>query len=144
LAVLAILFAVYHGLPGGTPAIQVAGYSALAIGYGAVVWGALDGDATGGFRRVLTSPFLRAAGKYSYCMYLVNSVLIRPIAERVFPGAKSLQLLPFVGYTVLVLAATMSVSWLSWHAYERHFLRLKRFVPMPAQRDEARQISRAV
>jgi peptidoglycan/LPS O-acetylase OafA/YrhL len=125
------LFLTYHGLPGGTPVIQVMGYTALALAYGAIVWSALNAPRTSRLRRVLASRPLRIAGKYSYCMYLVNSVLIRPIAEHAFPGASTLPLLSFLSYSVLVLTSTVVVAVISWHFYEKHFLHLKRFFPMP-------------
>jgi peptidoglycan/LPS O-acetylase OafA/YrhL len=129
--VIGALYIRYRGLPGGIPVIQVVGYTALAFAYGAVVWTALNAAPSSRLGRFLASRPLILAGKYSYCMYLVNSALIRPIAEHAFPGARTLTLLPFMGYAAMVLAATVAIAALSWHVYEKHWLRLKYLFPMP-------------
>ncbi|MCB9876780.1 MAG: acyltransferase [Planctomycetes bacterium] len=81
---------------------------------------------------------LRSLGKYSYCIYLTHMLVIEWLAGRVLElGPERLaQLTQRWSSLVLVLAftlATIAGSWLlavvSWNAFERWFLRLKRRFP---------------
>ncbi len=65
---------------------------------------------------------LRLFGKYSYAIYVLH-VIILPF---ILPLKPSLTLLPF---TLLFIALSLCAGWLSWHLYEVHFLKLKRFFP---------------
>jgi peptidoglycan/LPS O-acetylase OafA/YrhL len=78
---------------------------------------------------VLEHPLLRTAGKYSYGMYLFHSLLLGPV-ERLVPAA-SLQ--TAVGselggnllFMAAFVAACFGVAFVSWHAYEKHWLAFK-------------------
>lgn len=65
---------------------------------------------------------LRAFGKYSYAIYVFHVFLlplILPLRDRWGLPA----------FTVVFLALSYSAGWLSWHSYEKYFLRLKRRFP---------------
>jgi peptidoglycan/LPS O-acetylase OafA/YrhL len=81
--------------------------------------------------RVFSNTVLRFFGKYSYGIYVFHWIL-SPIIERYF----SYQRLGhatgsnFVGVALaMMIAISLStlVAVLSWHLYEKHFLKLKRF-----------------
>ncbi len=71
---------------------------------------------------VVGNVVLRQFGKYSYAIYVFH-VIILPF---VFPAKAFLGLALF---TLLFIATSFLAGWLSWHLFEVHFLRLKRFFP---------------
>jgi peptidoglycan/LPS O-acetylase OafA/YrhL len=89
-------------------------------------------DTTWAARFLCLGP-LRAAGKYSYAMYLFHFPLHKLLGVRLLgvteslasPGAAIL-------YVVALTAVTFVAGWGSYHLYEKHFLRLKRFFPTHA------------
>jgi peptidoglycan/LPS O-acetylase OafA/YrhL len=65
---------------------------------------------------------LRAFGKYSYAIYVFHVLLLPfvvPLREK----------MPLPLFTFLFAAISFLAGWLSWHLYEKHFLRLKRLFP---------------
>jgi peptidoglycan/LPS O-acetylase OafA/YrhL len=79
--------------------------------------------------RFWQSPTLRFLGKYSYGMYVFQNPLI-PLLSGLFT-AESLTLAfgsalgGRLAYIVLMSAATVLAAMVSWHLYEKHFLKLK-------------------
>ncbi len=92
------------------------------VGYTAIDWGAagLVMVAVAHSPRVLTSAALRAAGRYSYGLYVIHpfvnwwTIRHAPMLER-----------HAVGYVVGVLAVSTALAVVSYYAYERPFLALK-------------------
>ncbi len=116
---------------------QTVGYSLLAIAFAALIAGAVGDHLAGGGRagRLLSNPVLRAFGKYSYGIYvfhpLIGSLIGVPLRDR-FGWAN-----PPVGiglaYVGAIIASSFALAYVSYHGFEQHFLRLKRyFVPTPA------------
>ena len=89
------------------------------------------------FRRGLETATLRTIGKYSYGLYVFHWPLGRLWVDQLGKwlerphGSPLGQATVFQGvYFVLAAASSFLMAWLSWHLYEKHFLRLKRyFVP---------------
>jgi peptidoglycan/LPS O-acetylase OafA/YrhL len=84
---------------------------------------------------LLKRRWLMAFGKYSYALYLlhmplqavIDAYLYRPdrflkVHGSAIPG----QLI----YYALCLSICFAAAWLSWHCFEKHFLKLKRWFPM--------------
>jgi peptidoglycan/LPS O-acetylase OafA/YrhL len=75
------------------------------------------------------SKVLRFFGKYSYGMYVFQSLLIPALAGLITaPGLAAACGSDLVGqfvYCALMFVATTGMAVLSWHAYEKHFLKLK-------------------
>jgi peptidoglycan/LPS O-acetylase OafA/YrhL len=87
--------------------------------------------------RVLASRPLRALGFYSYAIYMFH-VFVRTALERA--GASPAALLAVfggsyillqIGWTLLGGGLAFVLALVSWHLYESHFLKLKRWMPMP-------------
>ncbi|CAN5361286.1 acyltransferase [soil metagenome] len=114
---------------------HIVGYSALAILFGSVLLMTITAPAGAFITRFFSNSLLRLFGRLSYAMYLVNQPIKYALLRYVYgfedPGnaqmtSVSAQMIFFVFAAVL----TVAVAWLSWHLFEKHFLRLKKFFPM--------------
>jgi peptidoglycan/LPS O-acetylase OafA/YrhL len=83
------------------------------------------------FAGVLSNSVLRTVGKYSYAMYLFHAPLEHPI--RYLLPVPTLthwvgsELLACSLYVAVLALAVFTAAFLSWHLYEKHFLKLKRY-----------------
>lgn len=121
------------------PLMQTAGYSAFALGYAALVALAAGGPAGSWLVRVFSTSALRMLGRYSYALYLFHVPVRRFIRDEYFPVASFPTALgsPLPGQLLFYVAATapaLALAWVSWHAYERQWLRLTRYFPYAHQR----------
>jgi len=77
---------------------------------------------------------MRVLGKYSYALYVFHFPLA-PTLERMgltiqtFPTVAGSPLPGAIAFTIICGAISLTVAFLSWNLYEKHFLRLKRFFP---------------
>jgi peptidoglycan/LPS O-acetylase OafA/YrhL len=83
--------------------------------------------------RALRLAPLRAAGKYSYAMYVLQRPLHDYVAKPAI-AALGMDVTHSIGAHIAYLAATIALTFLaalvSWHVFEKRFLDLKRrFVP---------------
>jgi peptidoglycan/LPS O-acetylase OafA/YrhL len=81
--------------------------------------------------RMLTLSPLRTLGRYSYGMYVLH-YLFAPYYARWFPAELLMQWTGsrpagWLLQMALLLVATFAAAYLSWHLYEKQFLKLKRF-----------------
>ncbi len=116
----ALRHTVYGLLAGGILALSV---SAPRAGVSDRLWG---------------STILTFFGKYSYGLYVFHYAL-SPACDWLFPvsGLSSLlgsRLLGVMAHAVLAVAFSVSVAWLSWNLFEKHFLKLKRYFVYSATR----------
>jgi peptidoglycan/LPS O-acetylase OafA/YrhL len=74
---------------------------------------------------------LRSFGKYSYAIYLfhqpLNQMVGQPVLHALVP--QRIGLAAGLAYMVSVTAASYAIAVVSYHAYEKHFLALKRYFP---------------
>jgi peptidoglycan/LPS O-acetylase OafA/YrhL len=125
------------------PATQALGYTLIALFFGGVLARCVTAPPRALVPRVFNLPPLRWLGKYSYGIYVFHFPLVYlcPLLVRVdaFPEA----LRPFVGrhYWHLngatVFAASLLLAFLSWHLFEKHFLKLKAYFPRGDEPGEA-------
>lgn len=122
--------------------MQTVGYSLLAVFFGSLIALTLHTSPgrTGTLNRVFSTRALRFLGRYSYALYVFHVPVQR--------GLEALGLEPLLGLTpqrssmigtsrlpgilafiAIVSAASIIPAFLSWHLYEKHFLKLKRFFP---------------
>jgi peptidoglycan/LPS O-acetylase OafA/YrhL len=127
--VLAGLAAQWNGLIWDKPFVQIFGYSLLAILFGALIVLAVNTPVSSIVGRAWSHSILRFFGKYSYGLYVVHPNVMEhlmgvlPMETWVqWSGTPTLAVLSFMG-TALCLSVIL--AWLSWHLYEKHFLKLK-------------------
>ena len=127
------VFVLDGGLRKAGDAMEVAGYSALALLFAALLLAALRASPGQRLHRLLTARWLRAIGALSYAMYLwqmlardaFRAVLMDWLEARAGFWATQAASIAFV------LATAFALAWLSWHLVEARFLRLKRRFPYP-------------
>jgi len=80
---------------------------------------------------LFSNRFLVSLGKYSYGLFVIHGIL-RPVLERLIPLDRLVVLagLPVMAmgfYIILAIAISFLLSFVVWHLFEKHFLRLKKF-----------------
>jgi peptidoglycan/LPS O-acetylase OafA/YrhL len=107
--------------------VLTVGIAALAVFFSGLLALTLSAGERSPLRRLLETNGLQAIGKYSYAIYVFHCL---PLAI----GVKLLSPLPrlegFIAKPVAVIwvtAASFAAAWMSFHLYEKRFLRLKRF-----------------
>lgn len=116
------------------PLMQTVGYTALALGYAAVVALASGGPADSWLVRFFSASAFQTLGRYSYALYLFHVPVRRFIRDEYFPVASFPTWLesPLPGQLLFYVATTapaLALAWISWHAYERQWLALTRYFP---------------
>jgi peptidoglycan/LPS O-acetylase OafA/YrhL len=116
------------------PIMQTAGYTMLALLFGALVALAATAGEDEWVSRLFAGRTLRTLGKYSYALYLFHVPVRRWIRDTYFPVAAFPTWLgsPLPGQLLFYVVATTPaflLAWASWHLYEKQVLALKRYVP---------------
>ncbi|HKT09818.1 MAG TPA: acyltransferase, partial [Gemmatimonadaceae bacterium] len=108
------------------------GYTIMAIGWGGVV--AAGATAVRGRMpaRVLGARWLRALGKYSYAMYVFHVPIWAHVQPLVFRGNRvpavfGSHIVSSLALGLLCGLLTFAAAVVSWHVYEKQFLKLKRY-----------------
>jgi peptidoglycan/LPS O-acetylase OafA/YrhL len=111
--------------------IFVMGTTLLGLFFGGLLIGVVVSGPGNWVRRAFEFRLMRGLGKYSYGMYVLHPFILAVL--RGYLPYKRLGALAHsnaVGvllFTVLAFVAVLGSGWISWHLYERHFLKLKRF-----------------
>ena len=114
--------------------MQQYGYSLIAITAGAMLVSAVNRPADSLWPRMLSAGWLRAFGKYSYCLYLIPLPVMRAVREYVF-NPETYFTLGIASWNAQVLfygaatAPAFALAWLSWRLFEAPILRLKARFP---------------
>jgi peptidoglycan/LPS O-acetylase OafA/YrhL len=119
-----------RGYPRVLPIGQTMGYSVLALVFAGLIVAAVAADnaGAGGWAAYLRLRPLRALGKYSYAMYIFHKPLHDWIA---FPLLKASAIRyidsPWVSLAYVMIVGTIcfGMAVLSYHLFEKHFLKLK-------------------
>ena len=134
LGAIAVTFAV-QGNPTiyGKP-MQTVGYTFFALMFGALLVLSVSARPGNALFRVTNLKLLRFFGRYSYAAYLLQPMVvvfmrrsfIRP--ER-FPAIAHSHIPSQLLFYAVGFSASMGLAVLSWHLWEKHFLRLKALFP---------------
>lgn len=112
---------------------------AAVAGGGVIVWAAAGQSRVS--RGLWENRPLAILGKYSYAMYVFGNFLVPVAAAHWPPDFLGGTLGPIGGRlasVALSVAATFAAAWVSWHMYEKHFVKLKdRLAPRAASIKEA-------
>jgi len=116
------------------PWTQRVGYSLLALAGGGLVVAAVTASPRSLWQRVLCAGWLRACGKYSYCMYLVHLPVSRVLQAWVvdgddFPAVFGSTWPAQMLFYAVATAITVAIARVSWVGFEAPILRLKSRFP---------------
>ncbi len=107
--------------------VLTVGLAAPALFFSGLIVLAVDAVEGSRLRRVLENDGLRAFGKYSYGIYIFHSLILeggqQALSSKIHLPVLILKFLALVW----VSAVSFAAAWLSYHLYEKHFLRLKCF-----------------
>lgn len=128
--VLAGLLAYYGRFYYLAPGVVTVGITALSVLFGALVLRTVVARPESWLSRSMSHPWLRFMGRISYAMYVVHMPIVFIFLHvgldiDIFPRLFGSQLPGQLALLVLGTAITVLLSWLSWHLYEKHFLKLK-------------------
>ena len=114
--------------------MQQFGYSLIAVLAGTMLVAAVSRPPQSLWPRMLSAGWLRAFGKYSYCLYLIHLPVMRAVRAYAFDPEEhaALTLAPWVAQVLFYAAVTtpaFAIAWLSWRLFEAPILRLKSRFP---------------
>lgn len=116
------------------PMMRTWGYTVLAVFFGAILVMAVTSSRVGG---LLSAPWLRLFGKYSYAIYLLHYPLWGLIEPSLWQPIVLGSHLPAQLVAWVVMATiSLTIGWLCWTLIERHTLSLKRYFPEGAVHHE--------
>jgi peptidoglycan/LPS O-acetylase OafA/YrhL len=127
--------------PAASWAIGSLSSTLYAFFFGGFVVFAVTSSASGLAYGLFSNRFLTFMGKYSYGLYVIH-YLLRPVFKEVIPidALVAWSGSPFVGlflFATLAIMLSIIPAWLSWHLFEKHFLKLKRYFSYETKGDSA-------
>jgi peptidoglycan/LPS O-acetylase OafA/YrhL len=130
-AVLMVRLFTAKGFRIDDPVMRSGGFTFLALFFASLIVLSLGASATSAINRAMRWAPLRSLGKYSYGMYIFHLFALWPVA-RIFDPEKIAARLGSVYWAIPVSAAggiafVYGIAWVSWHLYEKHFLKLKKY-----------------
>lgn len=128
--------------------VRTAGFTALALLFGAGLVLSVGLPAASRPQRLLSHPLLRWLGRYSYAAYLIHLPVATLLARKAdvigdTPDLFGSTLPGELIFAVTAAAVTLSLAWLSWRLWESRFLKLKRRFPYGGSAEEAAQAGAA-
>ena len=134
-----LILAILGTLPTGIYALEgtgtyTVGYTILSLAFAAFVLGGIAEPTGSGrfYQKILNLRPLRSVGRYSYGMYIFHMFIIvgaggsilarlRPVFPIWYPAV----------YALVIAVLSYCVAFVSYHGFEKHFLKLKRrFTPV--------------
>jgi peptidoglycan/LPS O-acetylase OafA/YrhL len=106
----------------------IIGQTTLAIGFGLVLLIAVETWRAGQrwwLSELLQLRLLRSVGKYSYAMYVVHLPIALGLGSLLKDWLATDDRLNPILFSAMVVVASYVSGWLSYHCFEKHFLKLK-------------------
>jgi peptidoglycan/LPS O-acetylase OafA/YrhL len=115
------------------------GFSVVAFMFGGLLVETLRPQ--GLVHRLCDSQTLRSLGLYSYALYVFHPSIRRFLLDKAFvdvqiPKLFGSQLLQELAVLAAGITLSFGAAWLSWHLYEKQFLKLKILFPYDAVRSD--------
>jgi peptidoglycan/LPS O-acetylase OafA/YrhL len=131
---LVAIFVLRGGLAPWDPIIKTIGHTLFAFFFGALLVLALISSPKTFTGRIFASSRLSFFGRYSYALYVFHVPILFFNLGRFLPldlvptvfGSLLLKKLVFVSSAT---AVSVALAMISWHLYEKQFLKLKKFFP---------------
>lgn len=117
------------------PVVQTLVYSAFAFFFGGLVGFVFNRAGEDGvINKILSLRVLVSMGKISYGIYVYHMVIDWSLRELGLHPAQytshpAISLLHGAAFVVVLLILSYGVAYLSWHLFEKHFLKLKKYFP---------------
>ena len=127
------------------PQVQTLRFTLYGLFFGALLVLALVASRESLLHRAFAAAPLRALGKFSYAIYLFHVPLHyladrHRLIDRFLPAWQGFQIPRAILFYFILLGTSTALAWISWHLFEKHFLKIKdRF----AHREYAGQPDRA-
>lgn len=134
-AIALVILATWDGRPTwDQPVEQSLGYSFLALTASGLLLCAATRPQTSLWVRFLSAGWLRAIGRYSYCLYLIHTPVMWTMRDLVFnpqraPVVLGSALPAQLAFWPIAAVPAFFIAWLSWRWFEAPILRLKRYFP---------------
>jgi peptidoglycan/LPS O-acetylase OafA/YrhL len=133
-AVLVAMFVWRGGLAPGDPIMKTIGHTLLACFFGALLVLALISAPQSVTGRFFASSRLAFFGRYSYALYVIHVPILllglgRFVPLDLVPTVFGSLLLKKVVFVSFAMAVSVALAMISWHFYEKQFLKLKKFFP---------------
>lgn len=139
-AMILVAVFVYRGqLDSADPVFQIVGLTASAYIAAGLVAMAIAARAGGTWQRLLSRGPLQAIGRCSYAIYVLHLplayVLDRSnlLSRGYFDQWIDHRLLAELAYSTAMILVSIGAGMLSWHLYEKQFLKLRRWLPYDAR-----------
>lgn len=112
--------------------IQAVGYTTVAIGAAALLVLTVTSGRDQLLGRAFSANWLRFLGKYSYGIYVIHSFIHHAMMDaypigRIKPMVGGSYWLAYGVYLAVATSLSIGLALLSWHLYEKHFLKLKKY-----------------
>lgn len=122
-----------------SPGYIMFGPSLMSLVFGSLIVLILHARRGGLFNRLFENPVFRIYGKFGYGIYLLHLPLFILVADYVFRPARlhagGTHLPGMLIYIAIVFALSLLLGAISWHGFEKHFLRLRAsFISDPHER----------
>ena len=127
---------------------MIGGFTALAVMFGSLLLTTITAAPGSPIVWILSNPLLRLFGKLSYAMYLFNQPVKYALLRYVYgfpdPTQEFTSVPTQLVFFVFATTITVVAAWMSWHLFEKHFLRLKRFFPMDQAEKKGSRSARGI
>jgi peptidoglycan/LPS O-acetylase OafA/YrhL len=115
------------------PLIETIGFSANAVLGAALITLSVTSARSGLLNRILSWRVLTILGAYSYCLYVIHTAYYFAVS-RVFqhfgpPLVLGSEIPAGIVVFIASTAVLTGIGWVSWHAFEKRFLALKKHFP---------------
>jgi peptidoglycan/LPS O-acetylase OafA/YrhL len=118
------------------PVVQTLGFTSLACLFAALVGVAVSSSGRSLPQRLLGAPLLVLFGRYGYGLYVFHHLLLffkpKGVSSAIFPTILGSDVPARVAFATVGIGLTLGMAMVSWHAYEKQFLKLKRLFPYSA------------